>query len=245
MRPMIRIDAHDGYSVVTIDRPERRNALNVEHCNGIRDAIDGAGERGDRAVVLTGTGNAFSAGADFNEVAGDGFRDALYGMLNALLNAPMPVVAAINGHAIGAGMQLTIAADLRVVSDNATFAIPTARLGLAVDPWTIERLTSLVGGGPARRILMTCERVGANDPAVAPLVDQRGEIDDAIALAADLATMAPLTLGYIKTTMNQLSRGSYGTVVANDAFERVWGSGDFHEGLASRAEKRPAVFTGE
>ncbi|MEM7091524.1 MAG: enoyl-CoA hydratase [Actinomycetota bacterium] len=241
---MIRVEQSESHSVVTMDRPERRNALNMAQCAGIRDALLAAPDRGDRAVVITGTGGAFSAGADFNEVAGDGFRDALYGMLDAVLTAPIPVIAAINGHAIGAGMQLAIAADLRVVSDNATFAIPTARLGLAVDPWTIERLTSLVGGGPARRILFTCERVTAHDPAVQPMADRRGDLDAAVALAADLATMAPLTLGYIKETVNELSRGRHDSEAAASAFERVWTSDDFREGLASRAEKRTPEFKG-
>lgn len=241
---MIRADEHDRYSVITIDRAERRNALNIEHCNGIADAIAAATDRGDRAVVITGTGTAFSAGADFGEVAGDGFRDALYGMLHSLMNAPMPIVAAINGHAIGAGMQLAIAADLRVVDESATFSLPTARLGLAVDPWTIERLSDLVGGGPARRILLTCARIPADDPALTPLIDQRGDLDDALALAADLASMAPLTLSYIKTTVNELGRGRHDSAEAAAAFERVWQSDDFAEGLASRSEKRPAEFKG-
>lgn len=235
---------HDGYSVITLDRPERANALDAEHCDGIRAALTAALDAGDRAVVLTGVGRAFSAGADFGGVTDDGFSEAHYGMLHAIVDAPIPVVAAVNGHAIGAGMQLAIACDLRVVAEAASFAIPTARLGLAVDPWTIERLAGLVGGGPARRILMTCDRVNAGDPALAPLIDRWGGLDDACDLASDLATMAPLTLSYIKTTLNAWSRGDQQSTTATAAFRAVWDSDDSREGLRAQRDGRSPTFSG-
>lgn len=241
---MIRSELLEGFSVVTLDRPERANALDTEHCNGLTAAVEASIERGERAMVITGVGRTFSAGADFGGVGADGFSQAHYGMLHAIADAPMPIVAAINGHAIGAGMQLAIACDLRVAAETASFAIPTARLGLAVDPWTIERLVSLVGGGPARRILMTCDRVAADEPAIAGLIDRVGDLDVAVALAADLVTMAPLTLSYIKTAV--AAAGDPGARSAADAaFARIWASGDASEGLASRREKRAPNFTGE
>jgi enoyl-CoA hydratase len=242
---MIRVDANDGFSVLTIDRDERANALNAEHATGIANGVRASIERGDRSLVITGEGRAFSAGADFGEVSGGEFRAALFDMLRSITSAPMPVVAAVNGHAIGAGLQLAIACDLRVVAPTATFAVPTARLGLAVDPWTIERLVALVGGGPARRLLMTCARIAADDLAMVGLVDQRGTLDDAVTLAADLAGMAPLTLRYIKTTVDALANGSHDSTEAQSAFEACWKSEDFVEGLAARAEKRSAIFRGE
>jgi enoyl-CoA hydratase len=241
---VIHRESHDGYSVVTLDRPERANALDADHCDQIRGAVEQAMAGEDRAVVITGVGRAFSAGADFGGVTDDGFSEAHYGMLHTIVDAPVPVVAAVNGHAIGAGMQLAIACDLRVVADGASFAIPTARLGLAVDPWTIERLASLVGGGPARRILMTCDRVGADDPALAPLIDRWGGLDEACELAADLATMAPLTLGYIKTTLNAWSRGEQQSPAASDAFRAVWESEDSREGLQAQRDRRSPTFSG-
>lgn len=242
---MIRSERYDGFSVITIDRPERANALDAEHCSELHRAVEAAAAAGDRAAVITGVGSVFSAGADFGGVSDDGFAHAHRSMLLHLASCEIPLVAAVNGHAIGAGMQVAIACDLRVVDDTATFAIPTARLGLAVDPWTIERLAALIGGGPARRILMTCDRVGADDPAIAALVDRRGDLDEAIALAADLATMAPLTLSYIKTAVDAAASPSDASRdAAQQAFDRIWASGDASEGLRARREKRAPDFKG-
>lgn len=241
---MIRVDERDGFSIVTIDRPERANALDTEHCTGIHTAVDHAVDAGQRCMVITGVGGVFSAGADLRDgVGAQGFNEAHYGMLHALVDAPIPVIAAVNGHAIGAGMQLAISCDLRVAASEATFAIPTARLGLAVDPWTIERLVNLVGAGPAQRVLMTCDRVAASDPAIAGLVDRSGDIDTAVELAADIATMAPLTLRYIKLAVRAAhDPGTHDA--AQSAFDAIWESADAREGVRARRDRRPPEFRG-
>src|SRR5256885_13607333 len=148
---MIRTEERGRVAIVRIDRHEQRNALDTEHCELLRDALGEVQAAGARAVVLTGEGSTFCAGADFGEVYGDGFRKALYEMLRRFTASPVPTIAAVNGPAIGAGTQLALAADLRMVAPGATFAIPTATLGLAVDPWTVRRLALVAGGGPARR----------------------------------------------------------------------------------------------
>ncbi len=118
-------------AVIEIDRHERRNALDTAHCDALRDAVR---TEGVRAVVITGAGSSFCAEADLGAVYDGAFLDALYAMLAAVTEAPVPVLAAVNGPAIGAGAQLAIACDLRVAAREATFAIPTARLGIAVNP---------------------------------------------------------------------------------------------------------------
>ena len=151
---------------------------------------------------MTGEGTAFCSGADLHTVGDAGFLDALYAMLQRVVEVPVPVVAAVNGPAIGAGTQLAIAADLRVVDPGAVFGLPTAGLGLAVDPWTVRRLALLAGGGPARRMLLACERLDVT--AAAGLVDRLGTPDDALAWAAEMAELAPLTLAYNKLAVNRL-----------------------------------------
>ncbi len=239
--------AEPAISLIVIDRADRRNALDVEHCRLLGAAVAEGVERGDRALVITGAGSSFCSGADFDAVASPDFRQALYAMLGTITASPIPVLAAVNGHAIGAGLQLAIAADLRLADESATFGVPTARLGLAVDPWTIERLAALAGGGMARRLLFTCATITAHEAATAGLVDLSGTTDDALALAADLATMAPLTLGYIKRAVDATDRGGgplgdNPSVVA--AFEACWSSADLREGLAARAARRPPRFEG-
>ena len=241
---MIHADARDGFTLLTIDRPEVANALDAEHCASIAAAVQDSAARGDRALVLTGVEGRFSAGADFRGVHGDDFRTHHQAMLTGLLEAPMPVIAAVNGPAIGAGMQLALAADLRVVDDDAVFGIPTARLGLAVDPWTIERLASVVGSAVARRVLMLCEHLPATDPALVPLIDRRGDLEVACEMAADLAGMAPLTLRYIKTALDRLAAGEPQSDDAHTSYRAIWASADSREGLTARREGRAPRFGG-
>lgn len=237
-------------ATITLDRPERRNALDADHCRALTAAVTEAVETGHRSLVLLGAGPAFCAGADFSVVAETGFRQTLYELLGTIAEAPVPVVAGIDGPAIGAGLQLAMACDLRLAGPRARFAVPTARLGLAADPWTVERLVALAGGGPARRLLLACEQVSAETAAAIGLVDRLVEADGeagsaAAELAADLATMAPLTLSYSKAAVAAAERGR--ATVDPDvlaAFEACWSSRDLAEGLAARGDGRDPTFEG-
>lgn len=235
-----------GVGVIELDRPERRNALNAATCEAIVAAVAELRAAEVRAVLITGSGSSFCSGADFGEVYGAGLRSALHAALRAVHTLPVPVVAAVNGPAIGAGLQLALAADLRVAAPGAVFAIPTARLGLAVDPWTIRRLAQVAGGGTARQLLLACESVSAELAYTRGLVNRLGERADAEALAAELATLAPLTLAYNKLVLDRLPFGGDGVGDADlaDALERVWSSADAIEGRTAREEKRSPLYRG-
>ncbi|WP_019875664.1 enoyl-CoA hydratase [Sporichthya polymorpha] len=240
---MIESTTHDRVTVVTIHRPDKRNALNIEVCDRLTAAVTDAVAAGARALVLTGTGSSFCSGADFGEVYTGDFRASLYGMLQAVTNAPVPVVAAVNGPAIGGGTQLAIAADLRVVAPAAVFAIPTAKLALAVDPWTIRRIADLAGGGPARRLLLACEQLTATEALDHGLADREGDLDAAVAWAQELAALAPLTISYNKQVLNALAAPvPEPDLVA--AFDRCWSSEDLVEARTARTEKRAPAFRG-
>lgn len=243
---MINVSTADGVGLIELDRPDRRNALDVATCRELVDATVRVRAEGARAVVVTGTGTSFCSGADFGEVYTDGFRDALYAALHAVADLPVPVIAAVNGPAIGAGTQLAIACDLRTAAPSAVFALPTARLGLAVDPWTIERLVQVGGGGSARSLLLACAQLDAVTAHARGLVDALGERADALAMAADIATMAPLTLAYNKTAVNAFGRGDRpgGGPDLDAEFGACWSSADIQEGRVARSEKRAPRFTG-
>lgn len=151
---MIGITQAEAVLTIELQRPERRNALNSQLVEELTQAIRKAGDGSARAIVLTGQGTAFCAGAD---LSGDAFAadypDRLIELHKAMDASPMPVVGAINGPAIGAGLQLAMQCDLRVVAPDAFFQFPTSKYGLALDNWSIRRLSSLVGHGRARAML--------------------------------------------------------------------------------------------
>ena len=142
-------------ATITIDRPERRNALNAEALDELDGAIARAVQEKARAIVLTGASGHFCAGADLSELEDVAFTRNLGAVLVRLAQQPILTVAAISGSCMGLGMQLALACDVRVVADDARFAVPVAKLGLMVDHWTIDRLVRFWGEGAARLLTMT------------------------------------------------------------------------------------------
>ncbi|HEY9413290.1 MAG TPA: enoyl-CoA hydratase [Pseudonocardia sp.] len=248
---MIEIEWRGRVGVITLNRPEKRNALNIAVCEQLRKAVLAALDGGARAVVLTGAGTSFCSGADLDAVYSDQFRVALYDMLATVVNAPVPVLAAVNGPAIGAGTQLAIAADLRVAAPGAVFGVPTAKIGLAVDPWTIRRLSLLAGNGVARSLLLACVQLGCDDALAGGLVDRLGDVEDAIGWAESMVDLAPLTVAYNKQVLNAVFEPDFdvtpGAATSKglfEAFEGCWTSDDFAEGRRARVEKRAPRFQG-
>lgn len=243
---MITTTHHGDVALIEIDRQARRNALDAEHCHTLNEAVTASAGGGARAVVLTGAGTAFCAGADLDAVHSEEFLAALYAALRAVVAVPVPVLAAVNGPAIGAGTQLALAADLRVVVPSARFGLPTAQLGLAVDPWTLRRLALIVGGGAARRIVLAGEQVSAAD--LPGFADRVGDLGVAMAWAEQIAGLAPLTLAYSKRVLNEVAEPELALGAHAEehqaAFRACFASTDFAEGLAARAEKRPPMFRG-
>ena len=241
---MITTEVRGDVHLVGLDRHEKRNALDVEHCDALGDAVRTAVGKGARTIVITGQGTSFCAGADLSGVYGDGFRTALYRALATITGAPVPVIAAVNGPAIGAGTQLAIACDLRVAAPSATFAVPTARNGLAVDPWTVRRLALLAGGGPARALLLGVESFDVAVAVRCGLVDRIGELDDALGWAADIASCAPLSLAYSKRALESLLEPPADDPQLDRAFDACWASEDFAESRRARQERRTPHFVG-
>lgn len=244
---MIDVRSQDLVTVLTLNRPDKRNALNAELCRLVGDAVSEAVKAGDRAIVITGAGTAFCSGADLGAVYTADFRDSLAAMLRNITDAPVPVIAAVNGPAIGAGTQLAIAADLRVAAPEALFAVPTAKLGLAVDPWTIRRLALAAGNATARAMLLGCDQVDAQAALRCGLVERAGSLQQAIDWAAALTALAPLTIAYSKRALNEMSSTDTTHTASpglDAAFAACWASADFTEGRRARAEKRPPMFEG-
>lgn len=228
-------------AILTLNRPDRRNALNIELCRAITAAADEASRHGVRAIVITGAGSSFCSGADLSEVYGQEFIQALYTMLHGLSQLTVPLIAAVNGPAVGGGAQLSIACDLRVVDTTASFAIPTAKNALAVDTWTIRTLAGLAGDGLARRMLLAAETIDADTAMHLGLADRRGNLDAAITWAEQIADFAPLTLAYTKRVLN----GWADTEETATRYAEVWSSTDATEAAQAWREKRSPRFIGE
>lgn len=253
---------HVGLAV--IDRQERRNALDGGHCDELRSHLER--ERDLRAIVIAGAGAAFCAGADLGRRAeeqtggiepggiehggADSFRPAFDRLLDVIVEHPAPVVAGMNGAALGAGMQLAVACDLRVVAPGATFGIPAAKLGVMLSAANIRRLALLVGHAAARDLLMTGRTIEHDEARALGLVSRTDDDarEGALRLAGELAALAPLTVRGHKRALNLV----VGAAELPDAAraeisrleERCFASGDLREGLEAFSEKRPPRFLG-
>jgi enoyl-CoA hydratase len=241
---VIHLDDRGPIAVLTIDRPERRNALDHEALEQLLDAHGRAS--GANVLVLTGAAGHFCAGADLSGVEDSSFTDLLRRVLMTLRDDPRPIVAACDGAALGAGTQLAVACDLRVATPAARFGIPAAKLGLAVDHWTVDRLARLAGAGPARAMLLAAETYGGEDALALGLVQRLGDLDDALGWADEIAALAPLTIAAHKAALNRLERGvgPGDDDVVQAAGERAWASEDLQEGLAAFRERRRPQFKG-
>jgi enoyl-CoA hydratase len=238
--------AHDGH-VLTIElqRPERRNALNSQLGEELREAVEKAAGEDVRAIVLTGQGTVFCAGAD---LSGDAFAadypDRLVALNLAIDATPVPVIGAINGPAIGAGLQLAMICDLRVVAADAYFHFPTSKYGLALDNWSIRRLSSLVGYGRARGMLLAADTLPADVAFQTGLANRIGTLADAQAWATEIAGLAPLALQHAKRVLNDDGAYEDQRPVHKELFDKAWSSQDVIEAQVARVEKRPPNFQG-
>jgi enoyl-CoA hydratase len=226
--------------LVTIDRPERRNAVDHDALIGLRAAIDDAAAKEGRALVLTGAGGTFCAGADLTGVEGTEFAAALRAVLTGLTDLPFATIAAVDGAALGAGTQLATACDLRVATAGSRFGIPAARLGLVVDQWTVARIVALAGGGAARAMLLAAETITGEDAHRLGLVQRLGGLDDAIEWAEAIAALAPLSIAGHKVALEHPDD----TDAVAGSHARAWSSEDAQEGPRAFLAKRPPKFTG-
>ncbi|HWS47296.1 MAG TPA: enoyl-CoA hydratase-related protein [Acidimicrobiia bacterium] len=252
---MIHFEERGLVGLATIDRQERRNALNAELCDELRARLER--DTGLRAFVITGAGSAFCSGADLvTRFAADGdaptdtFRPAFERVLDAIVAFPAPVIAAVNGPAIGAGMQLAVACDLRVAALGARLAIPGGRLGIHLSARNIWRLVQLVGQGVARDLLLAGRALDAEEALHLGLVQyiEHDALGAALALAGEIATSAPLTVQGHKRALNlvaeQVWLSDAARAVVAELEARAFASNDLQEGMAAFTEKRAPNFEG-
>lgn len=248
----------DRVAVVTLNRPDRLNALSSDVAAAITDTVGRiTSDPGVRTIVVAGEGRAFCAGADITELGSlagphefSAFVAGLTEALQALAHCPKPSVAAIHGAALGGGLELALACDLRIAEETAKLGVPEIKLGLLPAAAGTARLTRLLPAAVAKQLLMTGEPLSATDAARFGLVNQlvpTGDaLDTALALASRLAALPPTALAAAKRLVDD---GAFMPLSSAIAFERetvsmLFATADRVEGLQAFIEKRAPHFQG-
>jgi len=235
---------------IRIDRPDKRNAVDLATLRELAVAQSEAAARRARVVVLSGAPPAFCSGADLGGVELGLFTDTLLAVLRGFGELQCITLAAVEGAALGAGSQLAAACDLRMASSDARFGVPAAKLGLAVDTWTVARLGREAGWSVARRMLLTGEAMAAGD-LVGGFVHRLGTWSEAMEWAEELSALAPLTVKAHKLALESLfssvADGREDPSIAEVERARLtaWASSDAIEGRTAFKEKRAPRFGGE
>lgn len=254
----VKLEIKPPLAGITIDRPEKMNALNLATIAELEQAFATvAAEAAVRAVVVTGAGEkAFVAGADIGELAAlDPIAGREYGrrgqaLFRAIELSPKPVIAAINGHALGGGLELALACSFRIAAEHAKLGQPEVKLGLIPGYGGTQRLPRLIGAGRALEMLLTGEPITA--PAalacglVNAIVPAAELLSRAETLAAKAAANAPLA---VRLCLEAVRRGlemnlEEGLYLESSLFALCCGSADMKEGTRAFVEKRAARFEG-
>jgi enoyl-CoA hydratase len=255
---MIDVTREAGTAIVTVDRPEAMNALDLEHAESLRDALaELAADESARVVVLTGAGEkAFVAGADIKYMQSlDVLEARRWGELghacgNLLETMPKPTIASINGVALGGGCELALACDLRLASATARLGQPEINLGILPGWGGSVRLARTTTLGFAKELILTGRPVGAEEAlehglvnAVHPPEELR---EKTLELARGLEAKSPVALAYAKEAANLALQGAHEASLVQEAsfFAMLFSTEDAKEGLAAFAEKREPRFVG-
>ena len=241
----LKIETDKSVLVATINRPTRKNAVNQETLSELSQALKQAELQSARVLVLTGAESTFCSGADLYGVRETQFTDALHKLLIQIATAPCVTIAAIDGHALGAGAQLAISCDLRVATARAIVGVPAARLGLVVNHWTVERLTRECSWPVARAMLLAAQNYSGKELASLGAVHRIGDFDAALSWAHEIAALAPLSIAGHKAALNASSRVPEVDELVQRARDLAWASTDVEEGRAAFLEKRSANFKGK
>jgi enoyl-CoA hydratase len=252
----VEINHRGSVSIVTMNRPEALNAFNTEQMHAVIEAFREVEERTEtRCIVLTGAGEkAFAAGADIKEMvdldveSGTRFGRLGQKLTRTIEEARQPVIAAVNGYALGGGCEAAIAADIRVAAPNAVFAQPEVGLGIPPGWGGTQRLPRLIGPGMAAEMILSGRRVNADEAYRIGLVNAihplERLIDESVALADSIAANSPFAVRTAKQLMRLAFNGqaTSGLEVEAERFGAAFGIPDQREGMTAFTDKRKALF---
>lgn len=247
--------ADAGTALVRLNRPKQLNALNgelMEHLAATLEELDA--DEGVRAIVVTGSERAFAAGVDISEMASAGAIEMLLGsrvaQLDRIRRVGTPIIAAVNGWALGGGCELAMALDLIVAGEGAKLGQPEVNLGVIPGAGGTQRLTRAIGKSKAMAMVLTGEPMSAAEAEraglVAKVVPDEFVVEDALAMAAVIASKGPLAIRLAKEALNAAYETALtdGLALERRLFYLLFASEDQKEGMAAFLEKRAPRFTG-
>ena len=252
----VRLAARDdGVAVITIDRPKKLNALNLEVKGLLESAVVELSGRNDvRAIIITGANGVFVAGTDISEMvemsASDHREKETGRIFSVLRECPTVLIAAVEKYALGGGMELALACDLIVAGDDAQFAQPEINVGIMPGAGGTQYLLRTLGKYRAMKFILSGERVDARQALewglVSDVVEAGTALDSASRLAADIAAKAPLSVAAIKKVMRQGQDETLTDALASErnAFTGLFDTEDQVEGMRAFLEKRASSFKG-
>jgi len=254
---MVRVDVSESVATLTIDRPDVKNALDLETVNQVREALRRLeADASVGVLIITGAGEtAFVSGADINDIRARG-RDEGLAAINSSLFAeierfPRPTIAAVNGYALGGGCELALACDIRIASDTAKFGQPELGLGIIPGAGATQRLPRIVGMGRAKHLILTGDVIDAKQALEIGLVTAiapPGQLQiRARELAKRVLRQGPLAARLAKVALNASARVDMdsGLLIETLAQALCYSSEDKLEGTSAFLEKRKPKFTGK
>jgi enoyl-CoA hydratase len=254
--PNVLLSLEGPLAVVTVNRPDKRNALDLETVEEFHRALARIEKAGCTAFIVTGAGDkSFVAGADINAIKARRRKDALAGintrLMSAIENHDAVAIAAVNGFAMGGGCELALSCDLRIASENAVFGLPEPTLGIIPAAGGTQRLPRVVGLGRAKEMILTGARWDARKALEVGLVSEvapAGELmNSARAMAARVIALGPLAIRLAKQALNASANMPLQSGLAFESMIQAvtFESKDKLEGASAFLEKRKPNFTGE
>ena len=254
----LSLSVSDQILTIKINRPESLNALNAATIDELKKAVESAYDNADVAgIILTGSGEkAFVAGADIKEIAeltelnGRRFAENGQEVFAQIENCEKPIIAAVNGFALGGGCELAMACHFRIASANAKFGQPEVTLGIIPGYGGTQRLTQLAGKGKAMELLMTGDMISAHEAQKIGLVNHVVDSQEELLPLAEkimkkILSKAPLAIGMIVNCVNTVGvPEENGYQVEANSFSNCCGTADFKEGTSAFLEKRKPTFKG-
>ncbi|AFM39757.1 enoyl-CoA hydratase/carnithine racemase [Desulfosporosinus acidiphilus SJ4] len=254
----IVVEIEDGIATITLNRPEVLNALNSQVFNELAEVAANLGaDDSVRAVIITGGDKVFAAGADIKQMASLGAVDVATSVrpsriaFDRLENMSKPVIAAINGYALGGGCELTLTADIRIAADNAQLGLPEIKLGILPGGGGTQRLPRLIGAGKAKELIFSGDFINAEEALRIGLVNKVVPADQVLAeakkMAKKFASRGAVALSLAKTCINEGQRMDLemGLQYEHKCFSLLFATEDQKEGMKSFMEKRKPNFQGK